>query len=311
MLKQTQYTLLFFLLLFMSSVVKAESDPLPNWAKGDNKRAIIDFVTAVSDPQSPDFVPQEERIATFDMDGTLVVEKPEAAVVEFSHYSVAKMKKAQLDTEEKKKLYEAYHKQDETYLQAHIIQLLTLPYAGMTPAEYRKEVFEFSQTAKHPRYNIPYGDLFYAPMLELIAYLHANQFRVFIFSGSDQSFVRGFAKKPAVLLNCNMMGAQNKLNYENGQVVRTNQFRSLGIVGDGKPIGISYVVGNQPILAFGNTDGDQQMLEYASSNPHRHLALWLDHDDAEREYVYDGGVKPEPNWLKVSMKKDFVIIFEK
>jgi hypothetical protein len=286
--------------------VAQAKDPLPSWKDGANKAAIVAFVTAVTTP-GKDFVPAADRLATFDMDGTLVPEKPDAAVWTFSLRYLAEV--ADANPALHLQPYEAVRQGDSAWLQANTYSVMAAAGAGLTEPDYRKRVEDFGATVSHPRYGVPWNKLFYAPMLELIAHLRANDFKVYIVSGSSQSFLRGFAKIPVGLPNAQMVGTQANMDFQGDGFTLNGSFRDLATVGAGKPLMIDYQIGQKPIFAFGNTSGDQAMFAYTTSNSYRHLAMWLDHDDAEREYVYDGGVTPLAGLLKVSMKDDFARVF--
>lgn len=282
-------------------------DPLPSWKEGANKQAIIAFVTAVT-TQGDAFVPATDRIATFDMDGTILVEKPQAVLLEFSRAFLAEVARKNPDLATQP--YKAMREKDEAYFGTNLVEVITSAGIGMSEEDFRKAIRSFANTATHPRYAVPFGKLFYAPMLELIDYLRANDFRVYVVSGSTQCFVRGVAREATGLPYGQLLGTQIALYYYKGDFTRSGTFRDLTTVSAGKPLIIEYQIGQRPIFAFGNTSGDQDMLEYALGNQtYRSLALWLDHDDAEREYAYDSGVKDVSGLLKVSMKNDFARLF--
>ncbi|WP_193173488.1 haloacid dehalogenase-like hydrolase [Nisaea nitritireducens] len=286
----------------------SDGDPLPSWNEGANKSAILEFVAASTNEDGADFIPIEDRIATFDMDGTLVVEKPKAAVSVFSSQYLSGIAEANpnLDIQP----YRAIREADEDYLAKNVVQVLNAAGAGLPQSEYRDRVTAFGKTFKHERFDKPFGELFYAPMIELVSYLKANAFSVYIVSGSAQGFVRGFAKEATGLPQRQMIGTQWVLDFQGDGFMRTARFRNLGVAAAGKPVIIQYQIGQKPVFAFGNTWGDQQMLEYVLSHKdYKKLALWLDHDDEAREYLYDGRVKPADGLLKVSMKNDFKKLF--
>jgi hypothetical protein len=185
---------------------------------------------------------------------------------------------------------------------------------GITQAAYSRRAMEFAATHLHPRFQRPYASLFYAPMLELIGYLRANGFRVFVISGSTQAFVRAMVKGKTGIPNSNLLGSQAELTYavQNGRAAfyRNGQFRHPLALGTGKALIIQYQIGEKPILAFGNSRGDQQMLDYTATNSRRHMVLFLNHDDAQREYAYGSQVHYQKDWLKINMKEDFARVFE-
>lgn len=288
-------------------------EPLPGWANNTTKQRILDFVQAVSDPQSKDFVPQEYRIATFDMDGTLVVEKPNSFVLSYSlsyFEKVANQSQAMRQTQP----YKAVYENDQKFIDDNAVQMVVSPFIGMTEAQYQAGALKFIKTHKHQRFNRFYINLFYVPMVELVKYLQANDFRVYVFSGSWQGFVRAVVGAKIPFQNSNLVGSQTQLSYYGDdkmtQLFRTGAYAEPTVNEAGKVLNIEKFIGEKPILAFGNSNGDQQMMEYASNNSYRNLSLWLEHDDPEREYKYASGVDKKTGWIKVSMKKDFVVLFD-
>ncbi len=289
-------------------------DPLPSWRDTARKQAIIAFVKAVSTEGRPDFVPEEYRIATFDMDGTILIEKPVPINFEFArHYlNVLGDRSPSLQAIQP---YKAVRENDSSYIDSNALQILTTAYMGYTHTEFRKSVLEFVTTQRHPRYDKPYIDLFYTPMLELISYLKVNNFRVYVISGSTQEFIRSIVRHKTGIENSNLIGTQVSMTYQSDKGIaafsRNGVYRDLGAAGPGKPLIIEYQIGEIPVLAFGNSAGDQQMFEYAATNRYRNLVLCLEHDDTAREYVYESAVSYKPGWLRVSMKDDFAVVFGK
>ncbi len=307
--------LLLFSVLTWVAVVSAHAqsgDPLPSWRNTPQKEAVIEFVKAVSVEEGPEFVPVASRIATFDMDGTILIEKPVPVNFEFVQQylqTVGDNSPALRDVQP----YKAVREKDTSYINRNALQLMTTAYMGYTHTEYRKKALEFVTTQRHPRYNKPYIDLFYKPMLELIRYLRSNNFRVYVVSGSTQEFIRSIVNSKTGIENSNLIGTQIDMTYQsdNGSIAfsRNGEYRNLAAVGTGKPLIIEYQIGDVPLLAFGNSGGDQQMFEYTSTNKYKHLVLGLEHDDAAREYVYESGVSYRPGWLRISMKNDFAVVF--
>ncbi len=279
--------------------------PLPSWNDTENKKKIMEFVETVSTEGSPDFVPEEYRIATFDQDGTILVEKP--FLVLFAHlYNYFEVPRPD------PKLAIVGRQPDQAILLPN--QVLLSAYMNYTLDEYNQNLLEFVKTQKHPRFDRPYIDMFYQPMLELIAYLRANNFRVHVVSGSWQVFTRGIVRAKTGLPNSHLIGTQVNFDYtksDDGKSSLTlnGSTRPPLSVFDGKPINIEHQIGEVPILAVGNSSGDQAMFEYASSNRYKNLAVWIEHDDEEREYVYPSHVQGQPGWVEVSMKNDFATIF--
>ena len=309
MLKQTRILLIltFVYLLTITTVARAQSnDPLPSWQDTANKKAIIAFVKSVSTEGSQDFVPDEYRIATFDQDGTILIEKPNP--VQYEHIF-----RFFEEPKPDPKLAIVGRKPGEW---VNIGNGSLLAYQYMTLPEYSENAIKFVKENNHPTCSVPYFDLFYTPMLELIEYLQSKSFRVYIVSGSWQVFVRSVVKEKTGLRNSHLIGTQTGLT---DFPANTFPLRIAGTIVDinllnlnmGKPKNIQMQIGEKPILAFGNSSSDIDMLKYATSNSNKSLSLWLEHDDAKREYVYPSGITGEKGWLQISMKTDFAKVFNK
>lgn len=312
---QTRRLSLFILFFVNASVVYAQPvDPLPSWRNTANKKRIIEYVQAVSMKGSADFVPTELRIATFDMDGTLIVEKPKTILLEAVIDYLQRVAQ-ESPSLQKAQPYQAVFENDQGYINSNIFQLMVTAYSGYTQSQFSTDIRSFVDTEQHPRFKRPYTDLFYQPMLELIQYLRDNAFRVFVVSGSYQQFVRTTVRSKIPLPNSHLIGTQIDLTYQssNGKTSfsRDSKTRDPVVAFAGKPKMIELHIGEQPILAFGNNIADQQMFEWTSNrNNFRHLVLWLEHDDPDREYVYESKVSGKPGWLKVSMKDAFSVVFK-
>ena len=302
------------------SPAPAPTDPLPSWADTAPKQRILDFVAAVTDKTGPDFVPAAERIATFDNDGTLWVEKPDYVQFAFLFHEIDRMAPNHPEWKKtqpfKAALKHDFKTIDSLGLQAGITLLLTT-HTGMTQAEFARLASDFLTTAKHPRYDRLYTELVYQPMLELLDLLRANDFRVFIVSGGTVELIRGFADEVYGIPPENVIGTSFRYKFEAkpapGRILREPKIVSFDDRGE-KPANIQLHIGRRPILAFGNSDGDIQMMQFAPKS-HPHLALLLHHDDADREYDYDHGTEealklaPDNNWQVVSIKDDFLRVF--
>ncbi len=313
-MKRRQYiaiSITFFAFAIAGQAMAQSAAPLSSWRDGNVKKEIIEFVTVVTDRQSKSFVPPSDRLATFDMDGTLVVEKPNAAVVAFSLYYLSEQAKA--DPALRTPLYMAIRNNDTDYLNQHIYQVLTEAGKGLSVAAYQDQVQAFSATQIHPTLKLPFARTFYTPMIELMEYLKDHDFQVYIVTGSSRSFVRAFAGPVTGLPMGHMIGAGDELSYRNGDFIRTGTYTSFAVEGVGKPEIIEYQIGKKPIFSFGNSDGDIAMFQSTASNAaHRNLSLCLEHDDPERELVaYPSGVDPMKGLVKVSMKRDFGQLFSK
>ena len=299
----------FLTFLVLSSVQAATTNPLPSWNAGPNKQAILDFVQAVTDKNSKDYVPAELRIASFDMDGTILIEQPRPVIREFNLFYLKRL--AQDNPNLKVEPFEAVRKGDLDFLDKNLVLEAIEAGKGLSTNQYCQQVHAFGKTVKHPKFNRAYGELFYEPMLELISYLRENGFRVLIVSGSEQFFVRCMVHPATAIPMTELHGLKRELLFSDNDFLMGTQFLNDATVGIGKPITIHYATGAKPIFAFGNTSGDNEMLAYALSNKtHRSMALWLDHDDSAREYVYAGGVADITHLRKVSMKHDFAKIFK-
>jgi len=278
--------------------------PLPSWNEGAAKSGIVAFVQAVTDPKGKNFVAPADRIAVFDNDGTLWAEQP--LYFQFL-FMLDQVKKAALEKLGTKPL----------------LELLGQANSGMTVAEYDKTIRDWLATARHPKFERPYTDLTYVPMRELLDYLRANGFKTFIVSGGSSEFMRPWAEKAYGIPPEQIVGSQQEVKFEmkDGKPVLTREAKFAFVDdGPGKPVGIYRHIGKRPILAFGNSDGDLQMLQVTTAGEGRRLALIVHHDDAQREFAYDRGshvgkldkaldAAPANHWLVVSMQKDWKRIF--
>ena len=298
---------------------------LSSWRDTAAKQAIQSFVADVTREGSPSFVPPAQRIAVFDNDGTLWSEQP----LYFQFVFMLEQVKAAAPQHPEWKdnpAFKALAAKDYAALasqQKALLQLVTVANSGMTVDEYDKTIGAWLASARHPKFNRPYTDLVYQPQLELLAYLRANGFKTFIVSGGTVEFMRVWAEKAYGIPPEQVIGSSQVVQYEvrNGQPVLVREPK-LDFVDDGpgKPVGIYRQIGHKPILAFGNSDGDLQMLQYTAAGPGRHLALLLHHDDAEREFAYDRTSKVgkldkawdeaiADGWTVVSMKNDWQTVF--
>jgi len=317
--KQLMFVIIVLMIfLGQSNILFAKENPagdaLTSWVGGPHsiKQKIIDFVEKVTDPQSDAFVPESDRLATFDMDGTIICEKPRSIGMVLAIAFLQTIAK-ESPTLSQVQPYKAALDNDGKYLGPNFLQVLTTAHMGYPQSAYREAVKEFINTENHPRFQVPYSDLIYQPMKELLAYLKSKNFDVYIVSGSWQGLVRVVGKETLGFEYSHLIGSKIGLDFQmnNGQSVFLRKGESLepDNVEDGKPENIQAHIGVKPIFAFGNSSGDQQMYEYASTNHHKHLVLSLDHDDAKREYKYPSSVKFAEGWLKVSMKDNFKVVF--
>jgi phosphoglycolate phosphatase-like HAD superfamily hydrolase len=307
----------------------AVTDPLPSWNDTATKAKIIAFVSAVSDPDDPAYVAPEARIATFDNDGTLWVEQPVYVEIMFALERVRSL--AQVHPEWKtQEPFRAVIEGDREALVASgkrgLLELMMASHTGMSATLFHTIASEWIRDAVHPELGKPYTELKYQPQLELLRYLEANGFTTFIVSGGSVEFLRTFAEEAYAIPSHRIVGSSVLTRYEvQGGKPSLLRLPELDFVDDkaGKPVGIYKHIGRRPILAFGNSDGDFEMLQFTTQGSGgARLGLLLHHDDAEREFAYDreGAVGKldaaldaagEAGWLVVSMKNDWNTVFEK
>ncbi|CAG4903330.1 HAD family hydrolase [Paraburkholderia saeva] len=298
---------------------------LPSWRDGVAKQNIVKFVNDVTREGSPTYVAPADRIAVFDNDGTLWSEQP----VYFQFVFLLDQVKAAAPSHPEWKnnpAYKALVAKDYGALasqQKALMQLVGVANSGMTVDEYDETIRKWLATAQHPKFRRPYTELVYQPQLELLAYLRANGFKTFIVSGGTIEFMRPWAEKVYGIPPEQVIGSSQLVQFEmrDGKPVLVRRPK-LDFVDDGpgKPVGIYRDIGRKPILAFGNSDGDLQMLQYTASGAGPHLALLVHHDDAVREFAYDRQSKVgkldkawheavTDGWTVVSMKDDWATIY--
>jgi phosphoglycolate phosphatase-like HAD superfamily hydrolase len=307
---------------FITTIARA-ADPLPSWNDGPAKKSIIDFVEKVTKEGSADFVPPNERIATFDNDGTLWCEKPLPFQLFFALDRV-KALAPQHPEWKTKEPFASLLKGDVKAAMAggehSLIEIVMATHAGMTTGEFEKMVKDWIATAKHPTTKRPFTEMVYQPMLELLAYLRANGFKTFIVSGGGIEFMRAWAEKVYGIPPEQIVGSSGKTKFEmrDGQPVLV-KLPEINFIDDkeGKPVGINQHIGRKPVLSGGNvfSGGDIAMLRYCQSHPGPTLQLMINHDDAAREFAYaepdDASLKAAAanGWMVVSMKDDWKAIF--
>jgi phosphoglycolate phosphatase-like HAD superfamily hydrolase len=291
---------------------------LISWNDTPTKQAILDFVAAVTDDNSSDYIPPADRIAAFDNDGTLWVEQPAPAQSGLFLGKLMEQVKANpsLANEEP---YKAIVTKDVTFLEALSQQIpeaviaflkgIGEAWEGVTPEEYEAEVKTFLATEKHPRYGRPWTELVYPPMLELFDLLRANSWRLFVCSGGSRDFMRVFSEETWGILRENIIGTAPEFAYEDGQLVRRKTLHGNIALGPGKPEDIYARTGRTALFAAGNGDGDLEMLQEAR------FRLVILHDDDEREYAYTVAAEKllaagrQGGWTMVSMKDDWKTVF--
>jgi hypothetical protein len=312
--------------VLITQCVFAAIDPLPSWNDTAPKKAIIAFVARVTDTNSPDFVPVLERIAVFDNDGTLWAEKPVPFQLLFV-FDRVKALAPQHPEWQTNELFASLLKGDMKGVIASgekgILKMLAVTSTGMATDEFSKTVSDWISTAVHPQTGRHYTDMVYQPMLELLAYLRANGFKTYIVSGGGIEFIRDWSDRVYGIPPEQVIGSSVKLKFElqDGKPVLI-KLPEVDLIDDkeGKPVGIQSHIGRRPIAAFGNSDGDQQMLEWTMAGNGARFALLVHHDDAVREYAYDRDDKlakldkawdeaTARGWTVVSMKDDWKTIF--
>ncbi|HSN84381.1 MAG TPA: HAD family hydrolase [Polyangiales bacterium] len=302
-------------------------DPLPSWQDAGAKAKIMEFVRTVTDPDDPGFVEPSLRIATFDHDGTLWVEQPMYAEMAFALHRVREL--AQVHPEWRtQEPFRAVLEGDRQALVAAgsqaLVEVVVASHTGMSATLFETIVAEWIRDARHPDLETPYTELVYQPQLELLRYLESKGFKTFIVSGGSVEFMRVFSEEVYGIPPERVVGSAIETRYEvQGGKPSLFRLQAIDFVNDraGKPVGIHEHVGRRPILAFGNSDGDFEMLQWTtlgSGGPR--MGLILHHDDAEREYAYDRASRvgtldraleaaADSGWVVVSMKRDWKTIF--
>ncbi len=323
---------LLFMAYLMFSGPAAAADALSSWKDGPTRQAIIDFVEKTTNPQSGDFVPVEDRIATFDNDGTLWVEHPMYTQLAFALDRVKKLAPQHPEwktTQPFKAVLENDMKTVAASGEKGLLELVMASHAGMSTAEFEAIVKDWLATARDPRFNKPYTELTYLPMVELLEYLRAHDFKTYIVSGGGIEFMRPMTQSVYGIPPEQVIGSSIKTQYEikDGKP-ELMRLAEINFIDDktGKPVGINMYIGKRPIVSFGNSDGDRQMLEWTGAGAGARLMGLVYHDDAEREYAYGpaGGLPNSPfgtfsqstmdeakknGWQIVSMKNDWLRIF--
>ncbi len=319
--------------LSVAGTASAQSDPLPSWNDGLAKEAILKFVRATTDASSPDFVRPPERIATFDQDGTLWVEHPMYAQLVYCFDRVPAVVKAKPELAELDPFKTVLSGDREAIAKLTMDDLIKIAAAtltGMDVEAYRDEVADWLARARDPRWKRPFTDLTYLPQIELLTYLRANGFKTYIVTGGGQDFVRAYAERVYGIPPEQIVGTAGGLSYSYAADGRPVLIKEPKLVlndnNAGKPEGIHLMIGRRPHLAFGNSIGDRQMLEYTEAGDGARLSMIALHDDAEREYAY-GPAQGLPDakvgtftqelydeakkdgWTVVSMKNDWKRIF--
>jgi len=306
--------------------VSYAADPLPSWNDGSAKRSIVDFVAKVTKEGSPSFVPVAARIATFDNDGTLWTEQPMYFQLLFALDRVKSLAPQHPEWKDKEpfaSLLEGDVKGALAGGEPAVAQIVMTTHAGMTTEEFDQIVRDWVASAKHPKTGRLYTEMVYQPMLELLSYLRANGFKTFIVSGGGIDFMRPWSEKVYGIPPEQVVGSSIKTSFEMraGKPVLV-RLPEINFIDDkaGKPVGIHQHIGRRPIAAFGNSDGDQQMLEWTAAGSGARLCLLVRHTDADREWAYDRSSSighldkaldeaQAKAWTVVDMKKDWKVIY--
>ncbi len=302
----------------------AATDPLPSWNEGQNKDAIVKFVTEAVDQTGTRFIPQDERIAVFDNDGTLWCEQPLYFEFIYSIVATREIAAKNADLQKKPELKALARGDMDVFMKSgekSILEAFAISHTAMKPEQFDAMVETWIDTARHARFGQPYVKLTYKPMVELLVYLRDNGFKTYIVSGGSSIFMRNFTQSAYGIPAEQVIGTMFKAQFveESREVVLKPEVWHMDD-NVGKPEAIFQIIGRKPVLAFGNSDGDLQMLQWTSTNPLPNMALILHHTDAEREYAYDRTSSigkldkaldegKAQGWVIVDMKQDFKTVF--
>jgi len=318
--------LLVLFALALSPAHAQQPDSLPSWNDGPTKKAILEFVAAVTNENGKNYVEPAERIAVFDNDGTLWVEQPIYTQITFMFDRVKELAPQHPEwktTQPFKALLQGDMKTVAASGMKGIMEIAMATHTGMTAEQYTRRASEWIETAKHPKFKRLYTELVYQPQLELLAYLRDNGFKTFIVSGGGIEFMRPWTGRVYGIPPEQVVGSSVRTEFQmkDGKPVLV-RIPKLNFNGDkaGKPVGIYEHIGRRPILAFGNSDSDVQMIQYTKGGEGLRLGLFVHHTDAEREYAYDRkshmgtldkvlDIAAENDWIVVDMKKDWKTVF--
>ncbi|WP_298534145.1 HAD family hydrolase [uncultured Algibacter sp.] len=302
------------------------ADPLPSWNDVTSKQNIIDFVSDVTNENSENFIPIKDRISTFDNDGNLWSEQPAYFQLFFAIDRVKALASEHPEWKDKQPFKAVIEDDMKTLIQQGEHGILTLvmeSHAGMSTEEFETIVQDWVKTAKHPTKGVGFDKLVYQPMLELLAYLRANDFQTYIVSGGGVDFMRAFVTEVYGIPKEKIIGSRLKTEYKyndgDPKIMRLAEFDFIDDK-EGKPININTIIGKKPVFASGNSDGDLPMLQYAASNNYKSFMLYVHHTDAEREWAYDReshigkldkGLDQalKDGWTVIDIKNDWKIIY--
>jgi len=320
-----RYTLIF---LFLTLPFTLSAEPLPSWKESASRTAIVEFVELVTTEGTPDFVPPEERIAVFDNDGTLWAEKPAYTQLLYAVDRVKDLAPSHPEWKDEQPFKGILENDLDAALaggEEALMKMIMATHAGMTTGEFQAEAAEWFETARHPETGRAFTEMVYQPMLEVMAYLRANGFKTFIVSGGGVELMRVFAEDVYGVPPEQVVGSSIKTEFQmrDGEPVLV-KLPELNFIDDkaGKPVAINLHIGRRPIAAFGNSDGDLQMLQWTTAGEGPRLGVIVHHTDAEREWAYDRkshvgkldqalDEAPERGWVVVDMKSDWEVIYPK
>jgi len=315
-----------FALALAASPNASAADPLPSWNDGPARKAIVEFVDKVTSERSADFVPESERIATFDNDGTLWAEQPMYFQLFFALDRVKELAPAHPEWKQNQPFKGVLEGDLDAVMaggEPALLELIAATHTGMSTEEFQRIVKHWIATAKHPVSKRPYTDMVYQPMLELLAYLRANHFKTYIVSGGGIEFMRPWTEAVYGVPPEQVIGSSSKVEFKlvDGDPVLM-RLPAVNFIDDkdGKPIAINQHIGRRPIAAFGNSDGDLQMLQWTQARQGAHFSLLVHHTDAEREWAYDRKSSighldkaldeaQAKGWTVVDMKTDWKTIY--
>lgn len=303
-------------------------DPLPSWNEGPAKASIIAFISDTTTTGSKDYIAVEDRIAVFDQDGTLWVEQPIYTQFVFAIDTIKSLaaKHPEWKTEEPfQTILDDDLEKIQNFSMQEIEKIIAISHTGMSVEQFNENVKAWLRTAVHPRFQKPYTALIYQPMLEVIHYFKAHGYKTYIVSGGGQEFIRAYSEEVYGIPVEQVVGSAGKVKYVNQEgkpdLIKLPEVLFIDDK-SGKPEAINLFIGKRPVAAFGNSDGDRQMLEWSQSSPTKNLQLLIHHDDPVREYQYDDESRvgtfskalmreaEDHGWFVVSMKNDWKIIFK-
>lgn len=299
------------------------SDALPSWNEGAAKQSIINYVTSVTKEGGADFIPVKDRIAVFDNDGTLWSEQPLYFQLFFTMDRVRALAPEHPEWKKEEPFASVLKNDMKGVMKSGkkgLMALILATHTGMSDEAFDAIVSKWIKTAKHPVKKVHYTQLVFQPMLELLAYLRANGFKTFIVSGGGIDFMRPFASEVYGMPSCQIIGSSVEVKYENRKIIRVPKFR-FNNDKVGKPVAIHYHIGQRPVAAFGNSDGDLDMMQYTEANKaYKTFELYVHHTDAKREWAYDRkspigkldkglDYAKKHDWVVVDMKNDWKVVY--